>query len=259
MKAKKNRLKIYFTSLIILFVSVACNNAKPEQVAKEIPESKQVKVIVETTSEAIIDSLIENLSGIEYYFVKHRDVSKNKKEVYNNLLALLKYKNDPNYTKLKNNETEQYKILQLDTKSGYLIMESTPENINYFAFWNLNDGTENKILAEVSRGCGPQCTDDIYFYKIIKSNSKNSKYKFENLKPNSVIENYAKIPEVLVGHKIDDYYPISINLPQNGKNITMCLSTGINLNINDDDTMERKGNCIELLWNATSGTFTHKE
>lgn len=252
----KNIPKLYVTTAFIIILFIGCNNDKTTEATLE---PAQIEVTKESDNEALMDSLMQNLSEIEYYFVNHRSVFNDKNSIDNNLLSLLKYKNDPHYDQLKNNHTSPSKIIKLDAKNGYLVVEETPESISYFTYWNLTDGSGNKLFANVGRGCGPQCTDDIWFYKIINANSEGSKYLFEEVNANDIIKNFDKLPEILIGHEIDDYYPISINLPQVGKNISMCLSSNINLTIEDDDTLERKGNCIELVWNGEQGTFTAKE
>ncbi len=254
MKTNKHLSKLSFTTSLILLLFVGCNNGKTEKNEKVTSESEQAVVDKEIEDETLMDSLIENLSGIEYFFVKYREVFNDKNSIYNNLLSLLEYKNDPNYDKLKHNHTIQSRILILDSKNGYLVTEQT-ESLNYFTYWNLTNGTGNKLFANVSRGCGPACNDNIWFYKIVKSSSEDSKYLFEKVNPSDIIENFIKLPEILIGHEIDDYYPISINLPQTGKNILMCYSNDINLIQEDDDSLERKGDCIELMWDGNQGIF----
>ena len=129
----------------------------------------------------------------------------------------------------------------------------------YYTYWNLTDGTGNKLLAVVVRGCDFLCQDNIQFYRIIKSASEKSDFRFEEVNTKDIIKNFDKLPEILIGHELDDYYPISYNLPQTGKNILMCSCDDINLNPEDDNSLERKGWCIELMWNGDQGTFTPGE
>lgn len=230
---------------------MGCKNEKTEN-------SGEAVIDKEVENETLLDSLIESLSGVEYYFVKHREIFNDKEDLHNRLLSLLEYKNDSNYNKLKHNHNRQIRIRTLNSKNGYLVAEWA-ESINYFTYWNLTDGSGNKLLAVVSRGCGPVCDDTIWFYRIIKYNSENAGYRFEKVKTNDIIKNFDKLPEILIGHEIDDYYPISYNLPQKGKNILMCNPDDINLNPEDDNSLESKGNCIELIWNGDQGTFTPGE
>ena len=272
MTTKANLPKSLFTVSLILLLFMGCNPGTKEQ-DKQKEQDEQIEEKEEITTEpaqavaelefkneALMDSLIANLSGIEYFFVKQNS---NKQGLYSGLLKILESKKDPNYETLKDNRDISDKIRVLDTKNGYLVEELSSADwsgLAYYTYWNLTDGSGNKLLAKVMRGCGFVCEDFIYFYRLIKSNSEGSDYRFEDVEQKDIIMDYVELPKRLLGlEEIDDYYPISYNLPQKGKNILMCSCDDINLDHLDDDLLERKGNCIELMWNGDQGTFTPGE
>lgn len=257
MNTKKQFFWLFYT-LLLISLFIGCKNVKNEKAEKSEQtktEESQALDNKELKDEMYMNSLIENLTGIEYFYVKYRTVYNDKEHLYNSLLSLLKYKNDANYNKLQQYHNTQHKVKLMDTKSGYLVVEGT-ESINYYTYWNLTDGSGNKLMALVSRDCGPACTDAIWFYRIVKDNTNGTAYKFEKTNTNDIIKRFNELPEILLGHEIDDYYPISYNLPQKGKNISMCNPDDINLIIEDDDSLERNGKCIELIWDGNEGTFT---
>lgn len=273
MKTKKYVSKLFFTTSLILLLFVDCNNGKTEKKENNSTETSQLvienekEVKTETSqavreNETLIDSLVKNLSGIESFYVNYKKDNTQDQKLYY-LLQILKYNNDPNFNKLKGDKNIADSICLIEPKKGNLITKVSGMDWNalyYYTYWNITDGTNDKLLAVIERSCDFNCQDNIQFYRIIKYNSENSDYRFEKVKSNDIIKNFDKLPEILTGQEIiDAYYHISYNLPQMGKNILMCYTNDINLNPEDDNTLERKGNCVELIWNGDQGTFTPGE
>lgn len=245
-------MKTHYLILVFLLIT-ACSSPKnnseetakleeqPEEIA-EVPSEEASDEMVEPYDyTSLIDTVVANARGIEQIFLQLNPT-------VNNVKTLFKYKKDSRLDRLKNIENYE-NIRVINPYTGYLISESG-ESISYLTYWKLNNKT--KLVAKVTRGCGPVCEDELKFYRI------------ENDKPveldlYDVIKSNKKIEEVLIDDwaNWNDPNPLAYNLPQMGKNILVCIQPEMDLLHKNDAELESKGRCIELIFN--DGTFAMGE
>lgn len=216
--------------IIVVIIHIGCSQKKNQETVSEetttVSEEKPAEELISAKDSLFVESLIQDLQGIEKHAVEGN---------FYRMMALLIFNGDNNSNKVnallkKVSWNPSYKAMVfgvVDKKNGYAQFSASHPSIQAqgsltIVYWNLSDGTQ--LVAYASTDCDMFCEAEISF-----KNYKNGVY--ESIENQEIIPDINKLNKILLPVR-DGGVDFKFILPQNGKNIQYCA--------ND--------NCIELLW-----------
>ena len=221
-------MKTSFVFICLLVLSFSCKpqSSQTEDTTDESAEMDASEKVIEESAEEVrrtiarsdsvmVNSLIEELKGIEKYAVRDN---------YYMLAAVLEKEGDSiasgKVLALLEDIFDYPRLIDvtvLDARNGYI--EFYPRGTEAFVtmcYWNVSDGS--KLIGTEVVGCGPVCESELSFTKYEDG-------VYEQLEVNEIVSDFDQLPGMLVDDYASQVDPFEFRylLPQKGKDIRFCL------------------------------------